>query len=248
MAWRLIAALGERTARFDLAPGEHLLGSQPDCAVRLADASVSRRHALLRVGPESVCVEDLGSRNGTRREGERVERTSWLPGETLQFGRVKVRLEDVTASDLQAAVALRAGGAGEGPEAPGLQQSTHSTSPVEVWALDRLPEIARALAQGCSSTELAVSCGTSLAECLPGCTVEIAAGEGGARGVLFSTGWCAGGGVKPEWTESRHGRFEVRLGFRSPAQARRHEPLARAAAAFLAASERAERPAAPARP
>ncbi|MGV8041034.1 MAG: sigma 54-interacting transcriptional regulator [Thermoanaerobaculaceae bacterium] len=238
MAWRLIVVLGERTLRFDLAPGEHVLGSQPDCQVRLADASVSRRHALLRVGAESVCVEDLGSRNGTRRDGERVARTSWLPGETLQFGRVKARLEDVTSSDLQAAVELGVGGGAGGAEALDLEQSTHSTGPVEVWALGRLPALAQAVAEGRGPAELAALCGTSMAECLPGCSVEISAGECEARGVLFSTGWRDGGDERPAWTEGRHGRFAVRLGFSSSTQSQRHAPLARVAAALLASSER----------
>lgn len=246
MAWRLIAALGDRTLRFDLAPGEHVLGSQPDCQVRLGDPSVSRRHAMLRVSAESVCVEDLGSRNGTRRDGERVARTSWLPGETLQFGRVKVRLEDVTSSDLQAAVALGAGRGARGVEALDLEQSTHSTSPVEVWSLDRLPALTRAVAEGRGPADLAALCGTSLVECLPGCSVEIAAGEGEASGVLFSTRWRDGGCDKPEWTEGRHGRFVARLGFASSAQAQRHTPLACVTAALLASSER--RPPAAARP
>lgn len=238
MAWRLLATLGDRVLRFDVAAGEHVLGSQPDCDVRLPDASVSRRHAVLRVSEDSVRVEDLGSRNGTRRGGERVARTSWLPGETLQFGRVRVRLEDVTSSDLQAAVELGSGGSAGGAVALELEQSTHSSGPVEVWALERLPALAAAVAEGRSPAELAAQCGASLAECLPGCSVEVTAGECEPEGVLFSTRWREGSAYRLAWTEGRCGRFTVRLGFGSGVRAQRHTSLAQATAALLAASER----------
>ena len=35
----------------ELPPGEHLLGSHPSCALRIAQATVSRRHALVTVAP-----------------------------------------------------------------------------------------------------------------------------------------------------------------------------------------------------
>jgi two-component system, NtrC family, response regulator AtoC len=46
------------------AAGEVLLGRGDDCFVRLAEPSVSRRHARLHLG-DSVSIEDLGSGNGT---------------------------------------------------------------------------------------------------------------------------------------------------------------------------------------
>ncbi len=44
--------------------GEATIGRAEESTVRLDDASVSRHHAVLRIGPE-LSVEDLGSRNGT---------------------------------------------------------------------------------------------------------------------------------------------------------------------------------------
>ena len=46
------------------------IGRGEDCDVRLGDALVSRRHALLRLNPLSI--EDAGSANGTLLSGERV--------------------------------------------------------------------------------------------------------------------------------------------------------------------------------
>src|SRR5262249_10120716 len=59
------------------ASGSLLIGRSEQADVRIDHASISRRHAVLHVGPQIV-IEDLGSANGTRvgqhqlDEGERV--------------------------------------------------------------------------------------------------------------------------------------------------------------------------------
>lgn len=55
-----------------LVPGLHRIGRDPACEIRLADESVSRRHASLRVTDHAVEVSDSGSRNGVRVNGERL--------------------------------------------------------------------------------------------------------------------------------------------------------------------------------
>ncbi len=45
------------------------LGRDPQCAVQLADARVSRRHAVISSSPGAHTIENLG-RNGTRVNGE----------------------------------------------------------------------------------------------------------------------------------------------------------------------------------
>ncbi len=51
---------------------------------------VSRHHARLRVEPEGVLVEDLGSRNGTFVDEGRIERAVASPGADLRFGPVRL--------------------------------------------------------------------------------------------------------------------------------------------------------------
>ena len=51
--------------------GRVLLGRAEDCEVRVDDGGVSRRHAALHIG-DTVELEDLGSRNGTRVRGATV--------------------------------------------------------------------------------------------------------------------------------------------------------------------------------
>lgn len=48
------------------------IGRDPDCDVRIDDARVSRRHARVMLQKGIWHLEDLGSRNGTRVEGELV--------------------------------------------------------------------------------------------------------------------------------------------------------------------------------
>lgn len=66
--WQLVTPLGA----FSLAPGENFIGRSSDCRVVLGDPSVSRYHARIVVGDDSVVMEDLNSRNGTYIEGRRI--------------------------------------------------------------------------------------------------------------------------------------------------------------------------------
>jgi DNA-binding winged helix-turn-helix (wHTH) protein len=51
---------------FPLPEGEHVIGRDQQCAIRLDDTGVSRRHARLRIGTDAHAVlEDLQSTNGT---------------------------------------------------------------------------------------------------------------------------------------------------------------------------------------
>ena len=48
-----------------LVPGEHIVGRDPEASIMLDAPSVSRRHARIVVGVDSVTLEDLTSKNGT---------------------------------------------------------------------------------------------------------------------------------------------------------------------------------------
>ena len=71
--------------------GEHVLGRDPDLELFLDSASVSRRHALIRVTGEEATVEDLGSKNGTFIADRRVESATRLAdGDVIRVGSVPV--------------------------------------------------------------------------------------------------------------------------------------------------------------
>jgi transcriptional regulator with PAS, ATPase and Fis domain len=72
--------------------GSVVIGRDPSCDLPVDDPSVSRTHARLLVGPP-LTVVDLGSRNGTRLRGERLDEgcpVLFAPGSLLQLGRVSI--------------------------------------------------------------------------------------------------------------------------------------------------------------
>jgi DNA-binding winged helix-turn-helix (wHTH) protein len=85
--FRLVWADG----RVGIGDGEHVLGRDPDLELFLDSASVSRRHALIRVTGEEATVEDLGSKNGTFIADRRVESATRLAdGDVIRVGSVPV--------------------------------------------------------------------------------------------------------------------------------------------------------------
>jgi DNA-binding winged helix-turn-helix (wHTH) protein len=78
--------------KFELPQGESFVGRDPHCEVHLDVPGVSRRHARLRVSAAKVTIEDLGSRNGTLRDGKRLTGiTTLVDEEQIHFGPVTVR-------------------------------------------------------------------------------------------------------------------------------------------------------------
>ena len=83
--------VGDRQIR--LPEGESILGRDPDASVWFDYPGVSRRHARLTVTPDAVVVEDLGSTNGTRVRGERINGpTALRDGDEIQLGPVRLTL------------------------------------------------------------------------------------------------------------------------------------------------------------
>jgi hypothetical protein len=67
-----------------------VVGRGKDADVRLADASVSRRHASFTVVGGRVQVEDLGSTNGTTVNGERVQTARLSDGDSVALGAATI--------------------------------------------------------------------------------------------------------------------------------------------------------------
>ena len=70
-----------------------MIGRDAECEVRLADAQVSRRHAVITAIADGVRVTDLDSRHGTIVNGERLTRPRrLLSGDVItQIGSEPVR-------------------------------------------------------------------------------------------------------------------------------------------------------------
>lgn len=104
---RKAGADGERVT---LDPGASVtLGRSRESSVVLTDASVSREHARIFHKDGSWWAEDLGSKNGTKVNGRRVDKASRLtPGDVLQLGNFQVAFS-ATGSQVTARVADVAG-------------------------------------------------------------------------------------------------------------------------------------------
>ena len=80
---------------------EAIIGRDPRATVFIDDRSISRRHARIVVSDDGATLEDLGSKNGTFLQSEKVESVVPLSdGDQLKVGDVllKIRIFPVPES------------------------------------------------------------------------------------------------------------------------------------------------------
>jgi pSer/pThr/pTyr-binding forkhead associated (FHA) protein len=79
--------------RFTLTETTITIGRHPESNMVLADPNVSRNHAEIRPQGDRYVVVDLGSTNGTRVNGVRVDTQILEDGDELTFGNTRMRFE-----------------------------------------------------------------------------------------------------------------------------------------------------------
>jgi hypothetical protein len=79
--------------RVRLGDGIATIGRATECEVRLADTSVSRRHAEVRATADGWAVADLGSTNGTKVNGAVITERKLKDGDTISVGDSHLRFE-----------------------------------------------------------------------------------------------------------------------------------------------------------
>ena len=85
------------TREIGVPAGETLFGRDDDAAIWIDDAGVSRRHARIVVDGGRATLEDLGSKNGTFRNGVRVVRPVRLAdGDQIQVGRATLVFRELS--------------------------------------------------------------------------------------------------------------------------------------------------------
>jgi hypothetical protein len=74
---------------------EHLIsiGRRPESNIVLADPNVSRNHAEIRPQGDGFLLVDLGSTNGTKVNGVRIDQRMLADGDELTFGNTRMRFE-----------------------------------------------------------------------------------------------------------------------------------------------------------
>jgi pSer/pThr/pTyr-binding forkhead associated (FHA) protein len=71
-----------------------VIGRSRDCEIVLSDQNVSRRHAEIRPSGGSWIVRDLGSTNGVKVNGRRIQGPQSLKrGDTIELGTSSVTFE-----------------------------------------------------------------------------------------------------------------------------------------------------------
>ena len=73
------------------------MGRESGCDVLIPDRQVSRFHARLTPGASGVVLEDLGSKNGTFVNGERIvplAAQKVAPGSQIQLGDMLFKLQE----------------------------------------------------------------------------------------------------------------------------------------------------------
>jgi predicted component of type VI protein secretion system len=106
-----------------------IVGRHPQCHARLESIRVSRRHCCVSPSEGELLVQDLGSTNGIRINGQRVEEGRLRPGDELSIAHIRFRLEDGTGLDRTLAASMdsrpRAGDAVEGRPGEGRVNGSH---------------------------------------------------------------------------------------------------------------------------
>jgi pSer/pThr/pTyr-binding forkhead associated (FHA) protein len=98
--WLLLVTVEDVDTVVPLPLGDVTVGSSASSDVVLPHATVSRRHARMRVETDRVRIEDLGSLNGTRLEGRVLTEMQPFPvGATVELGVAEVRLARSSAED-----------------------------------------------------------------------------------------------------------------------------------------------------
>lgn len=79
---------------FELVDLEVAIGRELDNALRLADPSISRHHAVLRRQGAAFEIQDLGSSNGVLLNGVRTEKGTLKDGDRITLGQMQITFVD----------------------------------------------------------------------------------------------------------------------------------------------------------
>src|SRR6185369_14243129 len=104
---RLVVLAGSNVGEMYDLQGISIVGRGREADIRLNGDGVSRQHARITVGADSVELEDLGSTNGVFVNGDRITRCQLQPDDKIKLGRVtilKFAYQDEIDEDFQRAM------------------------------------------------------------------------------------------------------------------------------------------------
>lgn len=90
MGFQLVISEGKEAGReFEFDQDSVLIGRTAECDVILYEAGVSRKHARIQMEGANIFIEDLGSSNGTKVNGETIAKKQQLKdGDSISMGPV----------------------------------------------------------------------------------------------------------------------------------------------------------------
>lgn len=100
MRVRLTVSRGKNAGKaFDVNVPQFVIGRAKGCQLRPQSDAISRQHCVISVNEENATIRDLGSRNGTIVNGEKVQGTYTLAdGDDLRVGPLFLTVELETKS------------------------------------------------------------------------------------------------------------------------------------------------------
>jgi pSer/pThr/pTyr-binding forkhead associated (FHA) protein len=121
----MFRADGERRS-FSVVRDITVLGRREDCDLRIPLGDVSRKHCRIIRSGDNVRLEDLGSSNGTLRNGERITSVDLQPGDTIVLGPVTfvVQINGLPADDKLKPHRITAAGSGDATSVVGVPLDT----------------------------------------------------------------------------------------------------------------------------
>ncbi len=90
----VVLAGAKQGTEIPLKKDKFVIGRASDCTLRAGSEAISRHHCAILRGERGLSVRDLGSRNGTYVNGERIKgETAISSGDTVRVGTLEFRLD-----------------------------------------------------------------------------------------------------------------------------------------------------------
>jgi pSer/pThr/pTyr-binding forkhead associated (FHA) protein len=131
---------GERR-NFPIVRDMTVVGRREDCDLRIPLGDVSRKHCRFITEGEIIRVEDLGSSNGTYRNGQKVQESELSAGDTVQIGPVvfTVQIDGEPAEEAIIAPEIPAEDAGPVEMGEGSEMAAEGDADAGAVALEDAP-------------------------------------------------------------------------------------------------------------
>ncbi|MBL0312067.1 MAG: FHA domain-containing protein [Holophagaceae bacterium] len=116
---------------FEMVDNEVHIGRELDNTLRLADPSISRHHAVIRLTANGYEVQDLQSSNGVLLNGSRVQTSPLRDGDRVTLGQIQITFMDPTQENATVAVQrMEPAATGTVRMSPDQMAQVHGTSGV----------------------------------------------------------------------------------------------------------------------